>query len=165
MRIATTHGAISNKGKIMLATVRAIIQPGFGMIHILGLDPIRARDTKIRLMRASETLQLPFSRQDIYVRIDPVSVPKETNDLDFAIIMAIYAISGVIKPELIEDKLFCGQVRPTARLEYPRIDDGALYEFAKFFDYSLQMRMENDDLLWFLDKWATNLPRRKSRYA
>lgn len=87
--------------------------PGF---TIVGLPSKAVDEARERVKAAIKNAGFEFVNKKITVNLAPADLPKEGTVLDLPIAVAILALSGQVSPELVEGKIFYGELSLSGEL-------------------------------------------------
>jgi magnesium chelatase family protein len=87
-----------------------------GGLQILGLNPVQFRETRLRVRAALEQVGIPTGGIDALVSIDLGGRASPTSQLDLGIAVGLVVLTGRVKPEIIKNVVFIGELSLNGRL-------------------------------------------------
>ena len=108
--LATTHSATPWGVDARLVQVEVDVSHGLPAHNIVGLPDAAVRESRERVRSAIKNSGFDLPPRAVIVNLAPADLKKEGNHLDLGIALAHLAATGCLRPELLEGKLFCGEL-------------------------------------------------------
>lgn len=90
--------------------VESTLLPGLSGIDIVGLPDTSVKEAKERVTSAIKNIGLQFPYGKIILNLSPANTKKEGAIFDLPIAISILVIMGIIRPEILENYAFVGEL-------------------------------------------------------
>lgn len=90
--------------------VEADVSPGLPGFNMVGLPSSEVREARERVERAIINSGFEFPARRITINLSPANLRKQGSGFDLPIAVSVLAAAGVIKPDVLEDKMFTGEL-------------------------------------------------------